>query len=166
MFTNSYLGQRPNAKDGSSHPPILPPRRLSNRLRGVSSGHHTPSREANMQKPTVESPSAMEIDSPILLPNASRMTNSSAATLIPYMPTSPRSGMEAQVEATKESSVYVSSYTGSICIGLYGLEPKHVFKGASTLSGLMDGLGEAKKLLRDRIGHQPQMPTSSPRHFV
>lgn len=62
--------------------------------------------------------------------------------------------------------MYASSYTGSICIGLYGLEPKHVFKGASTLSGLMDGLGEAKKLLKDRIGHQVPITTSSSRHFV
>jgi hypothetical protein len=113
-------------------------------------------------KQSIHSPSGMDVDPPLLLPNASKITHSSTDTFIPTAsPPRPRAE-PLQTEEIKESSVYASSYTGSICIGLHGLEPKHVFKGATTLTGLLEGLGDARKSLKDRI----QLPASGSRHFV
>lgn len=156
--SHSYLGGR---QSGKNRPPLLPPRRLSNRLRKLSQGSSTPVQEYTNGK-SMDSPSAMEVDPPLSLPNASKITQSSTDTFIPTA--SPPAHRAEQIggKVIKESSVYASSYTGSICIGLHGLEPKHVFKGATTLTGLLDGLVDARRVLRDRI----QNPASGSRHFV
>jgi hypothetical protein len=111
----SYLGQR----QAGPHPPVLPSRRLSDRLR----------RRTSSQQTALDS-------SPMTLPNASRISGSSSTTFIP------RSATPQGVELGPTSSIYASSYSGSICIGLYGLEPKGVFHGATTLRGLVEGLGK------------------------
>lgn len=157
-FVDSYLGQRPN---GKNRPPLLPPRRLSNRLRRMSQGNSTPVQEYTSGK-SVASPSAMEVDSPLILPNASKISQSSTDTFIPTASPPLHRAEPTPTQEIKESSIYASSYTGSICIGLHGLEPKHVFKGATTLTGLLDGLGDAKRVLKDRI----QIPASGSRHFL
>lgn len=113
-------------------------------------------------KTSIHTPSAMDIDPPLLLLNASKITQSSTDTFIPTASPPLRRAEPTRTEETKESSVYASSYTGSICIGLHGLEPKHVFKGATTLTGLLEGLGDARRSLKDRI----QLPASGSRHFV
>lgn len=156
---DSYLGQRPS---GNKRPPLLPPRRLSNRLRRLSQGSSTPVQEYTNGKTSIHTPSAMDIDPPLLLLNASKITQSSTDTFIPTASPPLRRAEPTRTEETKESSVYASSYTGSICIGLHGLEPKHVFKGATTLTGLLEGLGDARRSLKDRI----QLPASGSRHFV
>ena len=115
MSTDSYLGRR----QAGSHPPVLPSRRLSDRLRRRSSAQQT----------------ALD-PSPMTLPNASKISGSSSTTFIP------RSATPSEGVPQATSSVYASSYSGAICIGLYGLEPRGVLHGATTLRGLVEGLGK------------------------
>jgi hypothetical protein len=116
----------------------------------------------------------MEVDG-FRLPSPSQMAHTSSSTFIPTMgggyghqhvvPTNapaatassskpPDHGQEEG--ETPESSLYLSSYTGAITLGLYGREPEHTFKGATTLSGLVQNLGdikgEMKRKVREKVG--------------
>ena len=59
-------------------------------------------------------------------------------------------------EDAPESSLYLSSYMGAITLGIYGREPESTFKGATTLSGLVQNLGgikgEMKRKVKEKVG--------------
>jgi len=116
----------------------------------------------------------MEVDG-FELPSPSQMAHTSSSTFIPttgggygyqnIVPTntpaatagSSKQRDDGQDEdETPESSLYLSSYIGAITLGLYGREPEHTFKGATTLSGLVQNLGdikgEMKRKVREKVG--------------
>jgi hypothetical protein len=119
-----------------------------------------------------DSPPAMEVDG-FRLPSPSQMANTSSSTFIPTLQNSPkpkravpasplsngnRFGQEDQREEDEypESTLFLSSYMGAITLGIYGHESPATFKGATTLSGLVQGLGEMrgemKRKVKEKVG--------------
>jgi hypothetical protein len=170
-FPPSYLGTPPTKP--AEEPPLLPPRRFSNRLRERSSGSSLSKLPEGTASQTmsrvVDSPAPMEVDG-FRLPSPSQMPHTSSSTYIPAMGNA--NGQEHIVSThtlaatagsskkpdysqdegeTPESSLYLSSYTGAITLGLYGREPEHTFKGATTLSGLVQNLGDIKGEMRRKV---------------
>ena len=175
-FPRSYLGTPPVKP--LEEPPLLPPRRFSNRLRERSSGSSLSKLPEGTSSPrtsrVVDSPTPMEVDG-FQLPSPSQMAHTSSSTFIPttgggygqqgvvstHAPAATASSSKqpdhGQEEGeTPESSLYLSSYTGAITLGLYGRESEHTFKGATTLSGLVQNLGdikgEMKRKVREKVG--------------
>lgn len=121
------------------------------------------------QNQMYDSPPPMDVDG-FRMPSPSQMAHSASSTFIPTSglggnaPDPPqRSVGSSKVppvngDETPESSLYLSSYMGAITLGIYGLEPEHTFKGATTLSGLVQNLGdikgEMKRKVREKVGQK------------
>lgn len=116
----------------------------------------------------------MDVDG-FRMPSPSQMAHSASSTFIPtsngagaaipdpgsWVRNSTAGPSNAPHNATNaddppESSLYLSSYMGAITLGIYGREPEATFKGATTLSGLVQNLGdikgEMKRKVREKVG--------------